>query len=429
MAGFFLLTAYDGSILGPIAKALGWIMDKIYLFFSNVMGVESVGLTIVIFTIFIYLCLLPLTYKQQQFSVLTRKMQPEINAVQAKYKGKKDQASMQAQQEETQMIYDKYGVSPMGSCVQMLIQMPILFALYRVFYNVPAYIGSVKGVFTKLVDGIVGVDGYADKMQAIYDEAKLKTVKVDFASEDINAVKDYIIDVVYKLPDSGWDSLKSTFSGLTDVINSTQLSLSRINYMFGLNISDTPWNQMKAGFFGHEWGLLLIAALVPILSLASQYLTILQMPTNGAGNDQMTQQMRTMNLMMPLMSFFITFTVPVGLGLYWLTGGFIRAGQQYILNRHFEKIDLNEIIEKNKEKAQKKKEERGIRREQLMQNASMNTRKTLSEKAHLASNNEEVLEKAAEYRSTAKPGSLAAKANLVKDFNEGIRHDNKQEGK
>ena len=418
------MTAYDGSILGPIAKALGWIMDKIYLFFSNVMGIENVALTIVVFTIFIYLCLLPLTYKQQQFSVLTRKMQPEINAVQAKYKGKKDQASMQAQQEETQMIYDKYGISPMGSCIQMMIQMPILFALYRVFYNVPAYIGSVKSVFSGLVEGIIGVDGYADKMNAIYEEANLRAVKVDFTTTDTTEMKDYIIDVIYKLSDSGWDSLRTSFSGLTGIIDSTQTELLKINYLFGLNISDTPWNVMKASFFSHQWAVLFVAALIPLLSLASQYLTILQMPTNGAGNDQMTQQMRTMNLMMPLMSFFITFTVPAGLGLYWLTGGFIRAGQQFLLNKHFDKIDLNDIIEKNKEKAQAKKEKRGIRREQMMQTATMNTKKSLSEKANLATGNEEVLAKAAEYRNNAKPGSLAAKANLVKEFNEGKKKDN-----
>ncbi len=428
MAGI-VLTAYDGSILGPIAKALGWIMDKIYLIFSNYMGVESVALTIVVFTIFIYLCLLPLTYKQQQFSVLTRKMQPEINAVQAKYKGKKDQASMQAQQEETQMIYDKYGVSPTGSCVQMLIQMPILFALYRVFYNVPGYIGSVKNIFSGLVEGIVGVDGYASKMTSIYEEANLRSLKVDFTTSDLTEMKNYIIDVVYKLSDSGWDSLRSNFSTLTDVINSTQLELMKINYLFGLNISDTPWNQLKAAFVEHQFGIVVLSALIPILSLASQYLTILQMPTNGAGNDQMTQQMRTMNLMMPLMSFFITFTVPVGLGLYWLTGGFIRAGQQFLLNKHFDKIDLNDIIEKNKEKAQAKKEKRGIRREQLMQTATMNTRKSLSDKANLANVNDDVLEKAAEYRNNAKQGSLASKANLVREFNEGKKRDNKEENK
>jgi YidC/Oxa1 family membrane protein insertase len=61
--------------------------------------------------------------------------------------------------------------------------------------------------------------------------------------------------------------------------------------------------------------------------------------------------------MMPLMTFFITFTVPVGLGIYWATGGLIRAGQQFFLNRHFEKINLEDIIEKNKEKAEKKRKD------------------------------------------------------------------------
>ena len=129
------LTAYDGAILGPIAKGLGWIMDKIYVFLSSVCHINSIALTIIVFTVFIYLCLFPLTYKQQKFSVLTRKMQPELNAIQKKYKNKKDTASMQAQQEETQMVYDKYGVSPMGSCLQMLIQMPILFARTGLHYQ------------------------------------------------------------------------------------------------------------------------------------------------------------------------------------------------------------------------------------------------------------------------------------------------------
>jgi YidC/Oxa1 family membrane protein insertase len=140
-------------------------------------------------------------------------------------------------------------------------------------------------------------------------------------------------------------------------------------------------------------------------------------------NDQMTQQMKTMNYFMPLMTFFIAFTCPVGLGLYWATGGFIRAGQQFFLNRHFEKIDLNDIIEKNKEKAAKKKEKRGIRREQIMANATMNTKRTISDKASYKNDNADILEKAAASRSTAKAGSMAAKANLVKDFNEGKKNN------
>ena len=165
------LTAYNGAFLGPIAKGLGWIMDKIYAILS-IMHIDSVPLAIVIFTIFIYICLFPLTYKQQKFSILSQKMQPEMRKIQAKYKDKRsDQAAMAAMNEETQALYDKYGISPMGSCVQIIIQMPILFALYRVFYNIPAYLTSIKSIFDGVVKGIVETNGYADKMTALISDA------------------------------------------------------------------------------------------------------------------------------------------------------------------------------------------------------------------------------------------------------------------
>ena len=348
-------------------------------------------------------------------------MNPELKAIQDKYKGKRDQASMAAQQEETQMLYDKYGISMTGSCVQLLIQMPILFALYRVFYNVPAYIGSVKSLFSELVDGIQSTTGYAKIMENVYKEASLRNVSVDFSSDDPTTLGNYIIDVLYKLSSSGWDSLKEAFPNLADTISTTHANLDAINNLFVLSISDTPWNQMKMGIANHNWVLFFAALSIPVIATFTQYLTILQTPMANS-NDQMTQQMKTMNYTMPLMTLFIGFTCPVGLGFYWGIGGFIRAGQQFFLNRHFEKINLDDIIEKNKEKAAKKKEQRGIRREQIMQNATMNTRKTISEKAAYNNANDELLEKAAISRSNAKPGSMAAKANLVKDFNAGIKH-------
>ena len=114
-----VLTQYSGSILGPIARFLGWVMNGIYVGIYKLFGIESVVLSIVIITVIIYMCLLPFTVKQQKFSKLSQKMQPEIKAIQDKYKNKKDQASMQAMQQETQLVYEKYGVSPTGSCVQM----------------------------------------------------------------------------------------------------------------------------------------------------------------------------------------------------------------------------------------------------------------------------------------------------------------------
>ncbi|MCR5453341.1 MAG: YidC/Oxa1 family membrane protein insertase [Lachnospiraceae bacterium] len=398
-------------------------MDGIYTFLSNFCGIDNVALVIFIFTIFIYFVLFPITYRTQKFSVLSRKMQPEISAVQKKYKGKKDQQSMQAMQEETQMIYDKYGISPMGSCVYMLIQMPILFALYRVFYNIPAYIGSVKTIFSGLVSEIVKIDGFRDKMQSVFDANKVQVV-VDFKAEDTEKVSNYIIDFLYKLGDNGWKALSDAFPTLTDSIASTQEKLSDVNYFINLNISDTPFNLITTSWSADakNWGIIIVAVLVPILAYLSQVINMRMTPTASTGDnaDQMAKQMKTMNTLMPLMTLFFSFTVPVGLSIYWTAGAIVRTAQQIVLNKHFEKIDLDEIIEKNKEKAKAKQEKRGIQRERMMQAANMSTRNTatMSDKATVSSDKADTLDKAAELRKSAAKGSMASKANMVKEYNE-----------
>lgn len=416
-----LLTAYGGSILGPIAVFLGWIMDKIYVLLAS-LGIENIALTIFIFTFVIYLCMFPLTYKQQKFAVLTRKMQPEMKAIQDKYKGARDQDSMQKQQMETQALYDKYGISPTGSCVYMLIQMPILFALYRVFYNVPAYITSVKNVFTELVNGIMATDGFADTMTSIADAANLKNVTYDFTVADKTVVSNYLVDVLYKLPTSGWEAVSSAFPNLATSIDSVIAKLEKINYLFVLNISDTPLNLIKAGWAADskDFAIIICALLIPVISYLTQMLNIKLTPQSTEGqSEQMAAQMKTMNLMMPLMSLFICFTVPVGLGLYWIAGALVRVVQQYFLNKHFEKIDLESIIEKNKDKAAAKAEKRGIRQAQIYEAAKMSTRtSSMTEKANLVKDNTEALKAADEFRAKASSNSLAAKANLVKEFNE-----------
>ena len=416
-----LLTAYDGSILGPIAKVLGWFMDKIYILLASV-GIENIALTIVIFTVFIYLCMFPLTYKQQKFAVLTRKMQPEMKAIQDKYKGKKDQASMQAQQSETQALYDKYGISPTGSCVYMLIQMPILFALYRVFYNVPAYISSVKSIFTDLVTGIMSTDGYAATMQTIYEESGIKNLKPEFSATDTSVVSDSIIDVLYKLPTAGWEAVTANFPSLASSVDTVVAKLEKINYLFILNISDTPVNLIKNGWSADkkDFALIICALLVPLVSYLSQLANIKLTPTSTEGqSEQMAQQMKTMNLMMPLMSLFIAFTVPVGLGIYWIAGAVVRCIQMFFLNKHFEKIDLESIIEKNKDKAAAKAEKRGIRQAQIYEAARMSTKiDSMYSKTNVESDDADALKKADEFRAKASNGSLASKANLVKEFNE-----------
>lgn len=429
-----LLTAYPGSILGPIAKLLGMLMDWIYSGISNITGgrVESVVLSIVIITIIIYMCLLPLTIKQQKFSKLSQKMQPEMQAIQAKYKNKKDQASMMAMQEETQLLYQKYGISPMGSCVQMLIQMPILFALYRVFYNIPAYLSGVKGSFTGLVESIQQTSGYQDTLVSLMEKYNVVTSsglnasnaasKLADASGD--ALSNYIIDILYKLPSKGWDALMDGkfFDGIQSAVEKTHDALLHFNYFLGLNISDTPWYIIKSNFTDKpdKWLLFaILALLIPVLSYLTQMINIKLMPQATNGNDQMASQMKMMNLMMPLMSLFFCFTVPVGLGIYWICSALVRGIQQFFVNRHIENLDLEAVMAKNEEKAKNKRKKMGLSEDYIKKAAQIKT-KSIDSKANVSASadTEEKLAKAAEYKANAKAGSLASKANMVKEFNE-----------
>ncbi len=429
-----LLTAYPGSILGPIAKLLGILMDWIYSGISNITGgrVESVVLSIVIITIIIYMCLLPLTIKQQKFSKLSQKMQPEMQAIQAKYKNKKDQASMMAMQEETQLLYQKYGISPMGSCVQMLIQMPILFALYRVFYNIPAYLSGVKSSFTGLVDSIQQTSGYQNTLVSLMEKYNVVTSSGLNASNAASKLADasgdtlnnFIIDILYKLPSKGWDALMDGkfFDGIQSAVEKTHDALLHFNYFLGLNISDTPWYIIKSNFTDKpdKWLLFVILALlIPVLSYLTQMINIKLMPQATNGNDQMASQMKMMNLMMPLMSLFICFTVPVGLGIYWICSALVRGIQQFFVNRHIENLDLEAVMAKNEEKAKKKREKMGLSEDYIKKAAQIKT-KSIDNKANVSvsAGTEEKLAKAAEYKANAKAGSLASKANMVKEFNE-----------
>lgn len=416
-----LLTAYSGAILGPIAKVLGWVMNGIYMAMYNLFGIEDVALSIILLTAVIYLCLLPLTIKQQKFSKMTQIMQPEIQAIQSKYKNKKDQASMQAMQQETQLVYEKYGVSPAGSCIQMIIQMPILFALYRVFYNVPAYIVSVKSQFSGLVDTITATSGFQDTMTQIMKDYKLN-VAVDFTTTDTSALKDYIVDVLYKLPKSGWENLTDYFSNVGSEVDTLTPHMNKFNYFFGMNVSDTPLNIIKTSFASHAWLILVVALLIPVISYLTQMLNIKLMPQAGSNqNDQMAQQMKTMNLMMPLFSFVMCFTVPVGLGVYWIAGAICRSVQQLFINKYFKNMDMDDIIRKNQEKAKKKREKMGIAQNQIRDAAKISTKKidSTGEESKMSSAQKELeLEKAAAKKANAKAGSMAAKANMVRDFNE-----------
>lgn len=388
------------------------------MFLNNVFGIQNIALCIILFTIIIYLLMTPLTYKQQKFSRLTQEMQPEINAIREKYKNKKDQASIQKMNEETQLVYEKYGVSTMGSCVQLLINFPIFIAMYQVVRNVPAYVSSVKDVFIPLVDKIVNVDGFQKVMETVIKESGTSGISLNF--DTATTTSNSIIDVLYALPSHGWDILRDNFSGLSDVISSTEATVSHLNNLFTINIANSPMNLISSGWKSKDVLLIIGALLVPLISYLTQVLNIKLMSSNtnnaASENDAMARQMKTMNTMMPLFSLIMVFSVPVGAGIYWIAGSVVRSIQQVVLNHHMKNLDLEVIIEKNKEKAKKKKEKQGIRENQITNAARINTRKIAEPVS--TEEKEQKIRQTSEYAKMARKGSLLEKANMVKDFNE-----------
>lgn len=430
-----ILTQSQTFILGPIAKLLGYIMEGIF-FVLDLIGIPNIGLSIILFTIVIYLLMMPLTIKQQKYSKLQSKMSPELQAIQAKYKNKKDNDSMMAMNQETQAVYAKYGVSPSGTCVQLLIQMPILLALYKVIYAMPAYVGKIKEAFFPLVDKLIEQAGSAEFIQGFKNAGMY--AKQFTNSNFTDGVTEYIqntyIDVLNKASTSEFLSIGEKFPNLAGDVDNTLSLLDRYNNFLGLNMGNSPSYMVKDAISNSAWLLVIAGLAVPVLAALTQWINTKLMPqAQNTGNEQansMAASMKTMNMVMPIMSAFFCYTLPAGMGLYWIAGSVVRSIQQVIINKHIDKMDLDEVIKKNVEKRNAKLRKRGIDPDKMNNYASMNTR-NISARANSLNNSsskssmtqeqkEDAMKKATEYYSkgNAKPGSIASKANMVKQYNE-----------
>lgn len=410
-----------GSILGPIATVLGYVMDILFRFTSS-FGVFNVGLCIILFTIVMKTLMIPLTIKQQKTTKLMSVMNPEIQAIQKKYKGKSDQESMQRQNVEIQAVYEKYGTSMTGGCLPLLIQMPILLALYRVIYNIPAYVPSVRVYFDNVVTPLMGQADYAQKLQEITNIATAcggKLDKFDFTNAN------RLVDMLYKFSTSQWGELQALFPAISDVIGQNAAVVERMNTFLGLNMAEAPgWVPSFA------W-------IIPILAAVSQWFSTKLMSgnqpsTSADAENPMAQSMKTMTTTMPLFSAFICITMPAGLGIYWIATSVVTIIQQLIVNAYMDKVNIDDMIAKNLEKVNKKRAKQGLPPAKVTQNATASLKAIKAEEEKKKAAEEVKKEKIAKqieesskyYNTNAKPGSLASKAAMVQKYNEA--HDKRK---
>lgn len=438
-----ILTQNQTFIIGPVAKILGYIMEGIFFCLDKI-GIPNIGLSIILFTIVIYLLMMPLTIKQQKFSKLSARMNPEIQAIQAKYKGKQDQASMLAMNQETKAVYAKYGVSPSGSCVQLLIQMPILFALYRVIYAMPAYVTKIGEAFGVLADKIMQAPNGVEEVKAL-SSAVYFAKNFDIAGNTRNAIIDTLnktstLDMAALSEKFGLAEL--TYNGSLILSNSAEKGLLDVyNNFLGLNIGNSPMDTMKTAFAAGNYLLLAGAIAIPVLAAVTQWLNYKLMPQAATNDDNkkkqpandtaeaMQQSMKMMNTLMPIMSAWFCLTLPAGMGLYWVIGAVVRSIQQVAINKHIDRMDIDAELEKNAEIYKEKLKKQGIDPAKLQAAARTNTKNITSKTAYQSTASkrpaktdeekaEDVRRSTEYYNKNAKPGSLAAKANMVKQYNE-----------
>lgn len=420
-----LLTQSSAPIVGQISWLLGHLMNGIFSVLSNVFHIENIGLCIIIFTIIIYTLLLPLTYKQQKASKLTVVMNPELRRIQNKYKNKKDQASMMKMQEETKMVYEKYGTSMMGGCSQLLIQLPILWGLFYVIRNIPAYVDGIKEVYMPLVNQLLSTEGGQAAMEAL---GKTNAIAMDPSRYKFSQ-PNVMVDALYKFQESSWDTLADKLPDLESLIRSTQDSLTHLNSFLGINIAETPLNIFMNSIQTGAVIAAILALSIPIISALTQYISMKLSPTAApTENDSSDNSMNAMMKIMPLFSVIMCFTFPSGIGLYWIASAVVRMIQQLAINKYLSRISIEELIEKNQKKAAKKREKKGTNAQKLSEMAQVHARsiEEPKQKKMTEKEREEALQRAAEKSKNAKSGSLAAKANLVRQYNESNHKDSQK---
>lgn len=284
--------------------------------FCNLIGVGNYLFALLLFALIMQIILLPFGIKQQKNSIRQAKFAPKVAAIRNKYKGRNDKATQQKIQEETMALYQKENFNPMSGCLPLVIQMPILFALFRVITMPMRYLA---GIHTEAISKMVNlVNGLA---------AKGVTGIETIGSTDAYAQ----IKLVSNLRTLG----ESASNSIAKVAGATDFSFSRIpNFkMFGgaIDLSESPSAVVASN--GWTW-MILIPVITVIALIFSQWLTkkfTYQDPTQAAA--QKGCSMKVMLYAMPLLSGYFAYIVAAAIGIYWIFRNLISLLQQIILSK------------------------------------------------------------------------------------------------
>lgn len=303
---------------------LGFIMWAIYLVVPNY------AIALFIFTLITRVFLFPLAIKQQKSTAKMTMIQPRIREIQEKYKDNREK-----QNEEMSKLYQQEGYNPMSGCLPLLIQFPILFGLIDVVYNPLNHILRLSTGVIETIKSVFSLGFSADQLKSLG------------MTEQLKMVSDVQSNQAFYLPFLGAENVEK---------------ITSLNYNFlGIDLMMVPQWSMLTGIFSGGFN---PVVLIPILSgLTSLAMAIISSrnAAQPAGDQQSAGMMKGMTFIMPIMSFWIAFSVPAGVGLYWTYSNIFALLQSLYMNK---KYNPKELAAKAKAEFEEKKKQEMLARKE-----------------------------------------------------------------
>ncbi len=297
------------TFLNWVGIFLGWI--------TKVMPANSYILTLFVFAIILEIVMLPFSIKQQKNSIKQAKLRPKEMAIRRRYAGRNDQVTMQKVNQEIQELYQKENFNPMGGCLPLLIQLPVIMVLYWVVIDPIKYVFGMASEFSSFIYAYLQNAGY--KLTATTGSVQLMDKLCDLYNKNPEALK---ADLVANYSNGG-----AVYEEIVNIAETNPLNLSIGELNFGL----IPG-------FGNG-GIQLWLLLIPVLTFVVYFFSM-KFTRKLTGAQPASPQDKQagcsnsmMDITMPLMSVWMTFIVPAAIGVYWIFKSIIGFVKQLIMSK------------------------------------------------------------------------------------------------
>ena len=285
-----------------INKPLGWVLWLC----SKIVGGNYL-FAILIFAIFVEIVLLPFGISQQKKSIKQARLRPKEQAIRKKYSGRDDKATQMKMNEEIQELYQKEGYNPLGGCLPLLVQFPLLIALYNVVINPLKYICGLSDDAISQIQSIVGTNSSRSTMGLL--------TKIN--------------ELYAQNPEA--------FKNVEGLENGLPANMPNLNVFGVFDLSLTPQQCLNLEAIKTVSGWLIL--LIPVLTFVAYFFSMKlnrkfsYQPMNDANQAPMGCSNNIMDIVMPLFSVFLAFTYPAALGLYWIFKCLLGILKQFILSK------------------------------------------------------------------------------------------------